>query len=131
MYRVGIQKEFQARHFLVGDFAEETIPHSHRYIVDLAITTGRLDEHGFSVDIALLEEVTDVVLSELDDVLLNELPFFENRQASVENCAHFIHDVIFARLVERDFNAATITRSEVKIWESETAWASYVDRNKG
>ena len=125
MYRVGVCNTFLARHFLIGDFGEESVPHTHEYTVELSMTTEGLDENGFSVDIALLEEVVEAVVRELDNVLLNELSFFEGRQPSVENCAWFIHDTVFARLREEGFTIDGIVASELRIWESKTAWASY------
>ena len=128
MYRVGIRNAFEARHFLVGDFEEKTIPHSHRYVVDLTLSVESLDKNGFSVDIALLEKVLESILRELDNVLLNDLPFFKERQASVENSAFFIHHLVFARLAENGFDRETVSAGEVKIWESDSAWASYMHR---
>ena len=104
------------------------IPYSHRYVVDLTLSAETFDKNGFSVDIALLEEVLESILRELDSVLLNELPFFKDRQASVENTAFFVHDLVFARLAEKGFNRVAIGASEVKIWESDSAWASYVQK---
>ena len=126
MYRVGVKGKFQARHFLVGDFGDETKPHTHTYTVNWTLKTRDLDENGFSLDIALLEETLEIVLRDLDERLLNDLDFFHHRQPSVENTANFLHQSLFGILAEHDFPAERILKSEVQIWESDTAWASYV-----
>jgi 6-pyruvoyl-tetrahydropterin synthase len=58
--------------------------------------------------------------------LLNDLEFFRDRQPSVENMARFVHRRLFDALEGRGYPLFTILQSEIKIWESETAWASYV-----
>jgi|APSaa5957512622_1039677.scaffolds.fasta_scaffold196973_2 6-pyruvoyltetrahydropterin/6-carboxytetrahydropterin synthase len=128
MYRVGVKGSFQARHFLNGDFEDETTPHSHAYTVDWTLATQELDENGFSLDISILEEVLEIVLRDLDERLLNDLEYFEFRQASVENTAAFLNEMLFGILEEREFPIARVVEREIKIWESETAWASYVER---
>ena len=108
MYRVGVKGKFQARHFLVGDFGDETTPHSHEYTVNWSLKTVDLDENGFSLDIALLEETLEIVLRDLDERLLNDFAFFETRQPSVENTASFLHDSLFGILAEINAQGVTI-----------------------
>lgn len=128
MYRVGVKGSFQARHFLTGDFGDETTPHTHEYTVDWMLATQELDENGFSLDISILEEVLEIVLRDLDERLLNDLEYFEFRQVSVENTAAFLNEMLFGILEEREFPIARVVEREIKIWESDTAWASYVER---
>lgn len=126
MYRVGISRKFTARHFLIGDFGDETMPHSHEYSVDWILSVGKLDENGFSVDIALLEEVLEIILTDIDNKLLNDMPHFDGIQPSVENCAGFIHKRLFSELEKRGFQPGNLIDTEIKVWESDTAWASFV-----
>lgn len=125
MYRTGVERMFTARHALRGDFGDESLPHTHSYRVEWICRTEGLDAGGFSVDIALLEQSLESLLSGLDDRLLNDLPFFENRQPSLENVAFYLH-----RELERSFVGAggtlrPVSSMEVRIWESATAWASF------
>jgi 6-pyruvoyltetrahydropterin/6-carboxytetrahydropterin synthase len=126
MYRVGITRKFTARHFLIGDFGDETVPHSHEYSVDWILSVKQLDENGFSVDISLLEDVLEKILTEIDNKLLNEMPYFRSRQPSVENSASFIYESLFSELERHGFQTGNLIKTEVKVWESETAWASFV-----
>jgi len=125
MYQVGIKNRFQARHFLRGDFAEESSPHEHSYELEWVCATEGLDENGFSVDIALLEELLEAEAQAVRGVLLNDLEFFRERQPSVENMARFLHGRLMQALRGRGYADARIARAELRIWESPQAWASY------
>jgi 6-pyruvoyltetrahydropterin/6-carboxytetrahydropterin synthase len=125
MYQVGIKNRFQARHFLRGDFAEESLPHEHSYELEWLCRTESLDENGFSVDIALLEELLEAEVKAVRGRLLNDLEFFRDRQPSVENMAGFFHARMLAALEGRGYAVHRIVSAELKIWESPQAWASY------
>ncbi|WP_455382754.1 6-pyruvoyl trahydropterin synthase family protein [Salinispira pacifica] len=124
MFRTGVKRPFTARHALRGDFGDETVPHSHPYTVEWICRTQGLDANGFSVDIALLERELEALLEELDDRLLNDLPFFESRQPSLENLALYLHQELRLRFRNAG-GGGTDPAMEVRIWESPTAWASY------
>lgn len=127
MYQVGIKNTFRASHFLIGDFAEETLPHEHEYVVEWICSTNVLDENGFSVDIAVMEEELQRLSDGTQGKLLNDLEFFKGRQVSVENLAHYIHSALLESLAKRSFSLESIQEYQVKIWESETAWAAYIN----
>jgi 6-pyruvoyl-tetrahydropterin synthase len=127
MFQAGVKKKFLARHFLRGDFDEETVAHSHDYLVYWRVATEDLDENGFSVDIALMEELLEGFLAEHKEKLLNDLPFFHNRQASVENTALYLHRKLSEGLEQHGVDPKPFIEMEVTIWESEEAWASYTE----
>lgn len=126
MFSTGVQKKLQARHYLRGNFGEESSPHSHPYLVEAVCRSPELDGNGFSTDIAVLEDQLGAILDEIDDVLLNELAFFQDRQPSLENLCVYLWD----RLVEglRGRNTPVPAELEIRIWESGTSWASYDHR---
>jgi 6-pyruvoyltetrahydropterin/6-carboxytetrahydropterin synthase len=125
VYQVGIKGRFQARHFLRGDFAEESSPHEHAYELEWVCATDGLDPNGFAVDIALLEQLLEAEVGAVRGVLLNELEFFRERQPSVENMARFFHARLMEALRGRGDAASRVVRAELRIWESPQAWASY------
>jgi 6-pyruvoyl-tetrahydropterin synthase len=127
MFRVGIKDTFTAQHALIGDFDEETVPHEHTYVVEWMCITYELDDNGFSVDIAKMEESLHTVREKNQGVFLNDLPFFENKQTSVENLAAYLYTSLFAEL-RRHIDTSHITESEVRVWESDSAWASFSSR---
>lgn len=127
MYRTGIMTPCRTRHRLVGDFKpEEIVPHEHAYIVEWICTVSELDGNGFGVDIDLLTAKLDKVMQGIDGVLLNDLPFFRERQSSIENTALFIAESLFRELTSEGYPMSNMREWEVRVWESDTAWASFV-----
>jgi len=123
VFSTGVSRPLRARHFLVGDFGDESVPHSHPYRIELVCTSAALDSNGFSTDIAVMESVLEGVLAEIDEVLLNDLPYFERRQPSLENLALYLVEELRAQLTAR--SAAPSQPLEIRIWENEHAWAGY------
>lgn len=123
MFSAGVIRPLRARHYLVGDFGDESAPHSHPYRVELVASTPTLDANGFSTDIAAMEEVLEEVLGSIDDVLLNDLPWFSQRQPSLENLAVYLVEQLREGLVARE--AAPHEPLEIRIWENENAWAGF------
>lgn len=119
MYKTGVIRQLNARHFLRGAFGPESEPHTHPYRVEWVRRCGELDENGFATDIAAMERTLETLLGSLDDRLLNEIPFFSERQPSLENLARYLAERLEEELPQPS------ARSEIKIWESDTAWASY------
>lgn len=126
MYKAGIESGFEAKHYLKGEHGSESEVHSHPYEVEAICETEELGSHGFSINLATLEEVLWKELEKLDKRLLNELPYFEERQTSLENLATYLWYRIRAELVEQQEEGDLLPQwIEIRIWESPTAWASY------
>jgi len=126
MFATGIQQNLQARHYLQGDFGEESQPHSHPYRVELICRTSKLDANGFSTDIDFLESSLRSILTEIDNVLLNDLPYFKDRQPSLENlCVYIFEKMLFMSRSAVEQVADLPQEIEIRIWESATAWASF------
>jgi 6-pyruvoyltetrahydropterin/6-carboxytetrahydropterin synthase len=123
MFFAGVSRPLRARHFLVGDFGDETTPHSHPYKVELICSSRELDDNGFSTDIAAIEESLEQVLARIDDVLLNDLPWFAGKQTSLENLACYLVEELRSALKHR--NAAPSEPLEIRIWENDSAWAGF------
>jgi 6-pyruvoyl-tetrahydropterin synthase len=96
--------------------------------VEWRVATSSLDENGFSVDIALMEDLLEKITSGIADRLLNDLEFFKERQASVENTALYLHQELSRALEEHGVDVDAFQEMEIKIWESDVAWASYRSR---
>jgi 6-pyruvoyl-tetrahydropterin synthase len=126
MYSTGIKNSFTARHKLIGDFGEESLPHEHSYVIEWICTVSELDENGFGVNIDILNDKLEKVTESLNKTFLNDLAFFKGKQTSIENTAQYITETLFKELANESYPVSTIEQSEVKIWESDTAWASYL-----
>jgi 6-pyruvoyltetrahydropterin/6-carboxytetrahydropterin synthase len=121
MYTLCLQKSFTARHFLFGgDWGNENLPHSHPYRVEVRLSAEGLDVHGYLADLAELDPVMDTCVTRYRDRLLNELPEFDLTNPSIEHLAKRFCDHFLLQLGSHHFSSV-----EVRIWESDTAWASY------
>jgi 6-pyruvoyl-tetrahydropterin synthase len=126
MYKTGIMAACSVKHFLIGDFDEETIPHEHEYIVEWICTVTELDEFGFGVNIDVLRDKLAEALGGIDGRLLNDLAFFKGKQTSIENTAHYLCRSLLDLLGDEGYPLHTMKEWEIIVRESEDAWASYV-----
>lgn len=121
VFTVGILRDFVAQHFLIGgDWGRENRPHSHHYRFEAIFEGARLDHHGYLLDIAEVEPRLDGIVERYRDRMLNELPEFAGENPSLERFARIIADRIVT-----DLPAGSVDAITLKLWESETAFASY------
>jgi 6-pyruvoyltetrahydropterin/6-carboxytetrahydropterin synthase len=121
MYRLSVSRAFIAQHFLtVPDPGPEGEVHSHRFTVDVRLTTPELNEYGYVVDIDAVHAALDDLEARYRDALLNDLPEFEGLNPSVEHFARLFGD----RFVEA-VPTEGITSLTVRIHEDDDAWASH------
>jgi 6-pyruvoyl-tetrahydropterin synthase len=125
MYKVGITGQLTIRHALTGDYGDESRPHSHVYRIEWIFTARGLGADGFALDISRMERARDRVVSRLDGVFLNALSFFSGIQVSVENFARFFLDELMSELESQGPVGELLSGVELKVWESDIAWASY------
>ncbi|GAB4477714.1 MAG: 6-carboxytetrahydropterin synthase [Anaerolineae bacterium] len=121
MYRLAVQRDFVAQHFLIGgDWGPENDWHSHHYRVELMLEGRDLDHHGYLVDIVDVEASLDELVARYRDKTLNELEEFTGLNPSIEHFARIFAQAMSARIKAPNINAVTVT-----IWENQIAWASY------
>jgi len=120
-FQVGVLADFIAQHYLSGgDFGPEGSLHSHHYRVELTVSGRELDRHGFLVDIVRLREELARVVDGYRDRTLNDLADFAGLNPGVEVVARAIATSLARALADENMGALTI-----KLWENDTAWASY------
>ncbi len=121
MYSVAVERDFVARHFLIGgDWGAENQEHPHHYRVEVQLEGTELDEHHYLVDITAILAALDEIERRYRDQVLNALPEFKGDNPSVE---HFSR-VIWQRLAQR-LSAPNVKAMTVKVWETASAWAAY------
>jgi 6-pyruvoyltetrahydropterin/6-carboxytetrahydropterin synthase len=125
MYRLCLQREFSARHRLVGgDWGAENSLHGHTYRIEWELSRASLDSHGFLVDLVDVERALASIIQRYRGAVLNELPEFEEGNPSLERFAA----ILWKRL------SATVpdgTASAVRLWEDASAWAGYEQPRHG
>lgn len=120
-FQVGVLADFVAQHYLFGgDFGPEGSLHSHHYRVELTVSGGKLDRHGFLVDIVRLREELGRLVERYRDRTLNDLPDFSGLNPGVEVVARAMAVSLERALASEPFDGLTL-----KLWENDTAWASY------
>jgi len=121
MYTVSVEREFTAKHYLIGgDFGDENDLHSHEYKVQVRLTGDNLDNHGFLVNIYDINRQLDNTIETYREQTLNDLPPFKDVNPSVEHFAR-----IFCHAFLDGMDASGIESISVRIWEYEDTWVEY------
>ena len=121
MYKLGVKRDFIARHFLIGgDWGPENFPNSHHYVLELQLEGKDLDQHGYLVDIVDVNNHLDEIVEYYKEEMLNDKPEFAGLNPSIEHFAR----ILAVSLSER-IQATNITALKVVLWENESAWATY------
>ena len=121
MYTLCLQKDFVARHYLIGgDWGAENQPHAHRYSLELRLSAPKLDRHQYLVDLVEVETCLDEVIAGYRNRMLNDLESFAGRNPSLELFARILWDDLVNRLDEHG-----LTDLRVRLWENDSAWAQW------
>jgi len=121
MYSTTVLTEFVAQHYLtVPDPGPEGEPHSHHFEVELTFRGPELNEYDYVVDIDDARAALRALVERYRDQLLNDLPEFEGYNPSVERFARAVFDRVTEIVTD-----GTVTELRVRIWEDETAAATY------
>src|SRR5215471_10205982 len=123
-YTVGLLRAFVAQHRLVGgDWGPENERHSHHYRLEAVFEGDTLDEHGYLIDISVVEPRLDELCARYRDRMLNDLPELAGQNPGLERFA-----AVLAERLGRDLaggGAPSHVRAvTIKLWESDTAFAT-------
>lgn len=126
MYQLAIQRDFIARHRLVGgQWGAENDLHSHHYRAEIVAEGEALDEHGYLVDIVELRRAVDEVIGGVAERTLNELPEFAGINPSLENFSRIFHERLATSLERLAPNPGRPRIAlTVRLWENEHDWAA-------
>jgi 6-pyruvoyltetrahydropterin/6-carboxytetrahydropterin synthase len=121
MYSTTVLTSFVAQHYLtVPNPGPEGVAHSHHFEVELTFRGPELNEHDYIVDIDEARAALDSLADRYRDQLLNDLPEFEGYNPSVERFARAVFDRVTDIVTDE-----TVTELQVRIWEDDTAAATY------
>jgi 6-pyruvoyltetrahydropterin/6-carboxytetrahydropterin synthase len=120
MYRLAINRDFIAQHFLIGgDWGAENQKHSHHYRLEVLLRGETLDRHGYLADIVEVERALGDILSRYRERTLNELEPFADANPSLERFAKVLYEELQSRLASDRLSLS------VRLWENERDWAGY------
>jgi len=90
MYRVSIERHFDAAHYLREYEGKCENLHGHRYKVVANLKTDVLDEIGLAFDFTVLKKSVEEILEQYDHICLNDIDPFTSINPSSENIASTI-----------------------------------------
>jgi 6-pyruvoyltetrahydropterin/6-carboxytetrahydropterin synthase len=119
-YELKIITDFAAAHQLRNFRGKCENLHGHNWKVEVVLRGSQLDETGVLVDFGVVKQAAREILAELDHHYLNDLPFFQERNPSSENIAHYLFDRLCERLDTPYRHVYKVTA-----WESTDACATF------
>jgi 6-pyruvoyltetrahydropterin/6-carboxytetrahydropterin synthase len=120
MFEVSVEQTFAAGHALRDYRGKCENVHGHNYRVLVTIQGPELDSIGLLVDFVELKKLMNSVIDRLDHQFINDLAPFDAINPSAENMAKYFYEEIAAGL-----GVSPVRVSEVKLWETDTASATY------
>jgi len=122
MYELTIETKFAAAHQLRGYEGRCERLHGHNWKVEVSIQAEVLNEIGLAIDFKEMKDKTNELLAILEHTFVNDVFPFTELNPSSENMAKWIYDSL-----SRKLNTDTVRVSQVKVWESDNACASYFE----
>lgn len=121
MYSLNVREDFIAQHYLtVPGCGPENEWHSHHFTVEVELEGESLNNNGYLTDIVEVEDALEALIDRYQDATLNDLPEFDGLNPSIEHFAR-----IFWSRVKDKISSESLDRITVRIWEDDSAWASY------
>ncbi len=120
MYRVSVEDEFDAAHYLRGYQGRCEALHGHRYRVRVTLKTQLLNDIDLAYDFTLLKKHLREIMAPYDHTCLNDVPPFTEINASAENIARTVYQALAPRLSEPG-----VELDKVEVWESPTSRVTY------
>lgn len=122
MYRVNVEKHFDAAHYLRGYHGKCENLHGHRYTVVACVKAETTSSDGLAYDFTDLKKELGNLLARFDHTCLNEVSPFDACNPSAENIARTIFDELNTKLAGLP---AGISLESVTVWESPGSWVEY------
>jgi 6-pyruvoyltetrahydropterin/6-carboxytetrahydropterin synthase len=120
MFTLCVKDSFAAAHRLVGYQGKCEDLHGHNFAVEAFFSGEKLGDDGLLVDFKILKNYLKNVLDSLDHKYLNEIPFFIEKASSAEYIAMYIFGE-----VEKQMKGKEAILKEIRVWESDKAYAAY------
>jgi len=119
LYTVTVESVFTASHRLTMPDGSREAPHSHDWIVRVAVSAEKLDETGLAVDFDDLKGMIADITGPFAGACLEQLDCFAGRNASAENVAGYVYDTIEPMLPDH------LKLEYVEVMEARGCWTKY------
>jgi len=120
MYRISVEQDFDAAHYLRGYQGKCEAVHGHRFRVVVKVEASEVNDIGIAYDFTELKRHLGDILSRFDHTCLNDMPPFDKINPSSENIASTIYDELKLKLAD-----APVSISGVEVWESPQSGVAY------
>ncbi len=120
MFEITVEETFAAGHALRNYHGKCENVHGHNYRVEVTLAGEELDSAGLLLDFVEVKRALHAVVDRMDHRFLNDVPPFDTLNPSAENMARYIYEEI-----SRGLPAGRVAVSAVKLWETDTASATY------
>ncbi|MCA9737572.1 MAG: 6-carboxytetrahydropterin synthase QueD [Gemmatimonadota bacterium] len=121
MYTVSARAHYDSAHFLRNYKGKCERLHGHRYVVEAAVRTERLNDSGIAFDFVELKRHLREIAGRLDHQLINEIPPFDEWETSAENQARWFYEELRKVLPPEIATGLVHTR----VWETPDQYAQY------
>ncbi|HPS55756.1 MAG TPA: 6-carboxytetrahydropterin synthase [Sedimentisphaerales bacterium] len=119
MFTIAVESSFNASHQLtLPDGSKENL-HNHNWQITVEVSKKNLNKLGLVMDFNLLKSKVDNITAGISDIPLEKNSVFSNKNASAENVAFYIYEMLAAVLPE------DVTLEAVKVVEEPGCFAVY------
>ena len=122
LFSVGTRANLHAFHQMPVEGPEGEL-HSHDYVIEVVVEAPRLDDAGMVVDLAVLGETLNKLLSPLSEQDLESIRPHDAEAVTVEVFAKWIHDGL-----KRSLPLSTDHGVSVRVWESDSEFGGFATR---
>ncbi len=120
MFTLKIVTDFAAAHTLRDYPGACNRMHGHNWKVEVEVCGTELDQMGMLVDFKKIKKSTKEITERLDHYYLNDIAPFTETNPTAENLAQY-----FFEELQKLITAGNTTVSQVTLWETERACATY------
>ncbi len=89
MFTISVETSFWASHQLVLPEGSKEPVHHHNWLVSADVSSDKLNSMAVVMDFKELKAMVDDIVSEFDNMALNEISFFRQNNPSAENVAKY------------------------------------------
>jgi 6-pyruvoyltetrahydropterin/6-carboxytetrahydropterin synthase len=113
MYRLCVQSEFSAAHYLNDYQGPCKRVHGHNWKVKVLVSARDVDDHGMVMDLIELKKLLEKCLNRFDHRILNEVSPLDGMNPTSENIARVIYNWLAEGLPNQ------VTLDSVQVFETD------------